>query len=345
MNNSTITTPILVTGASGFIAAHTILLLLEQGYRVRGTLRDLKREPALRATLAKHTSATDALEFVPADLLQEEGWAEAVRGCEYVIHAASPFPLLEPKDENELIVPARDGTLRVLKAAHAAGVKRVVIISSNAAILHGHEGENRTFDETVWSKLDGPGGAYAKSKTLAERAAWDYITSTANTNGMELTSVNPGYVLGPFLDTHHASSMDLLFTLMKHQVPGVSHSKISYVDVRDVAAALSAALTVPDAAGKRFCCVTVTPWMQSIALTLHKHFDARGYHVPTREIPSLIVRAIALLDPKVAVVVPALGWDYEMSNERIKSVLRWQPLPPEQTLVDTGESLIALGLV
>lgn len=339
------TSPILVTGAGGFIAAHTVRLLLEQGYRVRGTVRDLKREPGLRATLAQNTQTTDALEFVRADLLQDDGWADAVRGCEYVIHAASPFPLLEPKDENELIVPARDGTLRVLNAAHAAGVKRVVIISSNVAVLHGHEGENRTFDENDWANIHAPKGAYAKSKTLAERAAWDYITSAANTNGMELASVNPGYVLGPFLDTHHASSMDLVSTLMKHQVPGVSHSKISYVDVRDVATALSAALTVPDAAGKRFCCVTVTPWMQSVALTLHKHFAARGYRVPTREIPNFMVRAIALFDPKVAVIVPSLDWDYEVSNERLKSILHWQPLPPEQTLVDMGESMIALGLV
>jgi nucleoside-diphosphate-sugar epimerase len=345
LNNSTITSPILVTGAGGFIAAHTILLLLEQGYRVRGTLRDLKREPELRATLAQHTKATDALEFVRADLLQEQGWADAVRGCEYVIHAASPFPLHEPKDENELIAPARDGTIQVLKTAQAEGVKRVVIVSSSSAILPGHEGENRTFDEKDWARLDRPIGAYSKSKTLAERAAWEYITSAENTDGMELVSVNPGYVFGPFLDKHYATSMELVSTLMKHQVPGVSHSKFSFVDVRDVAAALSSAITVPEAAGKRFCCVTATSWLQSIALTLHKQFASRGYRVPTRQVPNILIRALGLFDPKVAIVVPALDWDYQVSNERAKAILHWQPLPPEQTLVDMGESMIALGLV
>lgn len=339
------TSPILVTGASGFIAAHTILTLLAQGYHVRGTLRDLKRAPELRATLSKHTATADAVEFVSADLVDDAGWADAVRGCEYVIHTASPFPLHAPKDENELIAPARDGTLRVLRAAHAAGVKRVVFLSSVAAITAGHDGEPKTFDESDWSDLTRHIGAYAKSKTLAERAAWEYIHSAENTNGMELVSINPANVYGPFLDNHYATSVELIATLMQHKVPGVARTKFAFVDVRDVASALSAAMTVKEAAGQRFCCVAVTPWMQYVALTLHTHFAARGYNIPTRELPSFLVRALGVFDPKVRIVVSQLDWDYEFSNVRIKKVLGWQPHAPEQTIVDMAESMIQLGLV
>ncbi len=337
--------PILVTGASGFIAMHTILKLLEQGYRVRGTLRELNKETALRATIAQHSSATDALEFVRADLMNDAGWADAVRDCEHVIHTASPLPLYMPADENELIAPARDGTLRVLRAAQAGGVKRVVFLSTIAAIVSGHEGENKTFDETDWTNLDRDVGAYAKSKTLAERAAWDFVRGAENTNGMELVSINPSNVYGPFLDTHPTTSSELFITLLRRQVPGSARTKFSFVDVRDLADALARGMTTRDAAGQRFCCVAMTPWMQYIALTLAKNFSARGYRVPTGQIPNLMIRALALFDPKVRIVVPALDWDYDISTTRIKTVLGWQPRDPETTLVETAESMIRLGIV
>src|SRR5215211_2590952 len=172
--------PVLVTGASGFLAIHCIVQLLEQGYAVRGTLRNMAREKDVRETVRKYVNADERLTFVRADLLNHEGWGQAVDRCEYILHVASPFPLFEPENENDLIQPAVEGTLRVLRAAHSAHVNRVVLVSSNAAISTGHNGENRTFTEEDWSRLDKPIGAYSKSKTLAERAAWDFINSMEN---------------------------------------------------------------------------------------------------------------------------------------------------------------------
>jgi dihydroflavonol-4-reductase len=190
---------VLVTGASGFVAQHLILQLLAKGYTVRGTLRSMKRAKEVRGVLAQHNPAAANMELVEADLSSDAGWAEAVKGCEFVQHVASPFPAIHPKDENELIRPAREGALRVLKAAKAAGVKRVVMTSSLAAIAYGH-GENRpeVSDETTWSNPDGPDNTpYTKSKTLAERAAWDYVNGEGK--GLELATINPTGILGPAL--------------------------------------------------------------------------------------------------------------------------------------------------
>jgi len=192
--------PVLVTGASGFIAMHCIIQLLERGHRVRGTLRSMGREPAVRETLAGHVEANGRLEFVQADLLRDDGWIEAAGGCEAVLHLASPFPGEEPKDEAELVRPAVDGTLRVLRAATAAGVRRVVLTSSIAAIAFGHAPADRTFTEEDWTDLEGKVRAYERSKTLAEQAAWDFCRAAENRGRIELAVINPGLVMGPLLD-------------------------------------------------------------------------------------------------------------------------------------------------
>ncbi|MCP5054134.1 MAG: NAD-dependent epimerase/dehydratase family protein, partial [bacterium] len=200
-------TTVLVTGASGFIAMHCVLQLLEQGYRVRGTLRTPSRETSLRQTFQKHVEAGHRLEFMTADLTQDEGWDEAARGCRYVMHVASPVPLKKPKHEDELIIPAREGTLRVLKASAVAGVKRVVLTSSVAAILYGHPRDgSKIFNENDWSKIDEKIGAYPKSKTMAERAAWDFVNNQQGEEKMELAAINPGVVLGPVLDEDYGTS-------------------------------------------------------------------------------------------------------------------------------------------
>jgi len=337
--------PILVTGANGFVALHTILQLLAKGYSVRGTLRNTSQGDQIKATLAKFSDQTNRIEFVRADLMQDDGWAGAVQGCEYVMHLASPFPLHAPEDENELIAPARDGTLRVLRAANAAGVKRVVLISSMLAVRAGHEGENRTFDEQDWANLEHNIPPYPKSKALAERAAWDFAHGAENTNHVELAVINAASINGPFLDTRYATSSELFRTLMRHEVPGVVRVKQGIVDVRDVAAALVAAMTPPQAADQRFCCIGGQCWMRDLALILQKHFADRGYNVPTRQIPDPLVRLLAMINPKVRIVVPELGWDYTVSTERIKRVLGWQPRPLTETIVDQAESMVQLGLV
>src|SRR5689334_3401897 len=229
--------PLLVTGASGFLAIHTIIQLLQQGYKVRGTLRSLTRETEVRYTLANHVQAGGKLEFVEADLLQDSGWEKIVDGCEYILHVASPFPLYAPQNEDDLIIPAVQGTQRVLRAAHDANIKRVVIVSSNAAVSAGHNGENRTFTEEDWSIIENNIGAYSKSKTLAEREAWNFINGPENVNKLEMVAINPPLIFGPVPNKDFPTSAEMIRTMMKGEVPVIPRLKIGLVDVRDVAAA------------------------------------------------------------------------------------------------------------
>jgi len=336
---------VLVTGASGFIALHTILHLLEQGYNVRGTLRSAAREAKVCATLSEHVD-TNRLDFAYTDLTKDDGWGDAVQGCDLVLHLASPAPLRNPQDENELIVPARDGSLRVLRAAHAQKIRRVVLLSSMAAVLGGHRGENRNFDENDWSDLQNTANSYQKSKTVAERAAWDFVHSEENENGMELSSVNPTYVFGPALDDHYFASSEWVRTLMRRGVPGLSNTQLNFVDVRDVADILVKAMITPAAAGKRFLCNGASVKFQEFALILDRHFANRGYRVPTRVLPDALIRLIGIFVPKVKrISVPHLGWKYTISTEQTKRILGWQARPSEETIVEMAESLIARGLI
>jgi len=337
--------PILVTGASGFVALHTIIQLLQQGYNVRATLRTLSREAEVREIIAKHVQANDRLEILPGNLEQDSGWSEAMRGVESVLHIASPFPLLDPKNENELIVPAVEGTQRVLRAAHDEKIKRVVIVSSVAAVSAGHNGEDRTFDENDWSIVENNIGAYAKSKTLAEREAWKFINGAENTNKMEMVAINPPLILGPLPNKDLATSAEMISTLMLGQVPGVARMKVGIVDVRDVASALILAMTTPEAAGNRFICPAGTVWLKEIADTLHKKYAARGYKIHTTQFPVFLVRLLALFDKKIARVADDLNWDFEFSDEKIKRILKWNPRPAEEAILAMAESLIEHGLV
>jgi nucleoside-diphosphate-sugar epimerase len=339
MNEDNHTTTVLVTGASGFIAMHCVLQLLQAGYRVRGTLRSPAREEKLRATFAQHTTAGDRLEFVTADLLSDDGWAAAVAGCRYVLHVASPTA--NPKDENEAIIPARDGTLRVLQAAANAGVRRVVLTSSIAAIVQGHDSLDRTFTEDDWSNADAPIGAYGKSKTLAERAAWDFVEKLPPEQGMELTSINPSYVLGPLLDDDEPDSAAIVGKLIRREVPGCPRFGFTLVDVRDVASAHLLAMTSPQAAGKRFICYAEFFWMRDIALVLEKHLAPRGYRIPTRPLPNIIVRLFAPFDAEVRRLLPNIGQRVKVSSERLQTTLDWRPRPVEQAITDTADTIIA----
>ena len=338
--------PILVTGASGFVALHTIIQLLQQGYTVRATLRSLSREAEVRETISKHVQANDRLEILPADLEQESGWNEAMQNVEYVLHIASPFPLFEPKHEDELIIPAVQGTLRVLRAAQKAGVRRVVQVSSNAAISAGHSGENKIFTEADWSDVEKNIGAYSKSKTLAERSAWDFINRAENLNKMELAVINPPLILGPVPNKNVRTSIELVRTMMLGQVPGVGRIKMGLVDVRDVASAIILAMNTPEAAGNRFLVAAdKSMWLKDIADLLYEKYAARGYKINRIQFPSLLVRLIALFDKKVSRVTESLDWDYELSNEKAKRVLKWTPRSAEESILSMAESLIEQGFV
>jgi dihydroflavonol-4-reductase len=338
--------PVLVTGASGFIAIHCIIQLLEQGYHVRGTLRSLNREKELRQTIAKFIQADDRLTFVQTDLLEDTGWAEALGGCEYVLHVASPFPMVTPKDENELIRPAKEGTLRVLRAAAENGIKRVVLTSSTAAIAAGHPSSKTHFDESDWSLPDSPTiDPYAKSKTLAEAAAWDFMKSLPQGHPLELAVINPGYVLGPLPDTHQRTSGELVQQLLSGALPGLARIQFTGVDVRDVAVAHLAAMTTPEAAGQRFICVAEQFWIREAAVILNQHFEARGYKVKTTMLPSWVVYIAAIFIKPVRLVLHSLNKETHIDTARIRKTLLWKPRGLEETLVSMAESMIALKLV
>jgi nucleoside-diphosphate-sugar epimerase len=335
---------VLVTGGSGFIGAHCILQLLGAGYDVRTTVRDLKREADVRAMLKEgDADAGNRLSFVAADLEKDAGWADAVAGCEYVLHVASPFPANLPKHEDELIVPAREGALRVLRASRDAGVKRVVLTSSFAAIGYGQK--RQTFDETNWTNLRGEGlTPYVKSKTIAERAAWDFIAKEGGT--LELSVVNPVGVFGPVLGPDYSTSILLVQKLMDGAMPGCPRLKFGAVDVRDVADLHLRAMTDPAAKSERFLAVAGDfVWMVDIAGILKGRMGAAAKRVPTRELPNWLVRVAALREPAVKQIIPELGTEKNATNEKAKRMLGWTPRSNEECVVATAESLVRFGLV
>src|SRR5271168_4395523 len=274
---------VLVTGGSGFIGAHCILRLLEAGYAVRTTVRNLGREGEVRAMLKVGGAEPGGqLSFVAADLEKDAGWPEAIAGCEYVLHVASPLPPSVPKHEDELIVPAREGTLRVLRAARAAGVRRVVITSSFAAIGYGHPPQQAPFDESSWSNIDGTAAAYVKSKTLAERAAWQFIVEEGG--GLELAVINPVAVLGPVLGTDLSSSIQIVQRMLDGGMPAAPHLVFGVVDVRDVADLHLRAMSNPAAKGERFLAVSGDFLsMLDISKILKSHMGEAAKRVPTRQ--------------------------------------------------------------
>jgi nucleoside-diphosphate-sugar epimerase len=335
---------VLVTGGSGFLGAHCILSLLAAGHRVRTTVRSLARESGVRAMLkAAGADAGEALTFAAADLTADAGWPEAVAGCDYVLHVASPFPQGEPRHEDELIVPAREGALRVLRAARAAGVKRVVLTSSFAAIGYGHPPTDRPFTEETWSDVSQPMSAYAKSKTLAERAAWEFVDREGS---LELAVVNPVGILGPVLGPDLSTSILIVQKLMDGAMPGVPRLSFGLVDVRDVADLHLRAMTDPAARGQRFLAIAGDfASMKAIGLVLKARLGEAARRVPTRELPNWMVRIAALFDPAVGTLVPELGKVKNATGEKARRVLGWSPRSNEDAIVATAESLMRLGLL
>jgi len=337
---------ILVTGGSGFIGSHCVLQLLAAGHQVRTTVRNLKREPDVRAMLKEGGAVPgDALSFYQANLEDDEGWPDAIADCEYVLHVASPLPANLPKHEDELIVPAREGTLRVLRAARDAAVKRVVITSSVAAICYGHPSHNDPFDETTWTNLQGSDVyPYIKSKTIAERAAWDFIESEGGS--LELATINPVAVLGPVLGMDYSTSILLVQKLMDGEMPGCPKLWYGVVDVRDVADLHLRAMTDPAANGERFI-ATAGEFMSilEIAQVLKTRMGPAAQRVPTRQLPNWIVRIAALFDPTVKQVLPELGQYKNAKGDKAKRMLGWKPISSEECIVATAESMVKLGLL
>lgn len=319
---------VLVTGGSGFVGTYCIRQLLEQGYQVRATVRSADRPvPA-------------SVEPVVADLASENGWQEAVKGCEYVLHVASPFPAGVPKHEDDLIVPAREGTLRVLRAARDSGtVKRVVVTSSFAAIGYGHPARpSHVFSETDWTDPKADVSAYVKSKTLAERAAWDFIKREGG--GLELAVVNPVAVLGPVFSADYASSIGLVKRMLNGGMPGCPPLWFGVVDVRDVADLHLRAMTNPNANGERFLCAAEFLSVYEMAVILKKGLPPQASaKVPTRKLPAWLVRAGALFNKDARQVVPELGKVKQATNAKARNLLGWQPRSAADAILATALSL------
>ena len=337
---------VLVTGGSGFVGAHCILELLQQGYAVRTTVRSAAREPDVRAMLATGGADTGApLSFATADLTSDAGWAEAVAGADFVLHVASPFPAGAPADEDDLIIPAREGTLRVLRAARDAGVKRAVVTSSFAAIGYSETPVNRPFTEEDWTDASaGTVSAYAKSKTLAERAAWDFIAGEGG--ALELSVVNPVGVLGPVLGPDLSTSIALVKRMLDGSMPGIPRLSFGVVDVRDVASLHLLAMTEPAAKGERFIALAGEfMWIEEIAKVLRARMGDTAKRVPTRVLPNWAVRLAGLRDRSVRGFSSELGRRRDASNEKARRVLGWEPRSNEECILATAESLLELGLL
>lgn len=332
---------VLVTGGSGFIATHCIFALLAAGHRVRATVRTLERAAEVRK-LMEEAGRNPDLTFVATRLERDEGWREAVEGVEYVLHVASPFPPRSPAHEDELIVPAREGTLRVLRAARDAGVRRVVMTSSFAAIGYGHPPQQEPFDETYWSNIEGRAAAYVKSKTLAERAAWTFVDEEGG--ALELVAINPVAVLGPVLGTDFSASIQIVRRMLDGGMPAAPQLVFGVVDVRDVADLHLRAMTNPAARGERFLAAAGDfMTLLEISRVLRARLGDAAKRAPTRSLPSWVLRVTALLSPTVRELLPELGKIKNGSHEKASRLLGWAPRSNEDAILATAESLLRLG--
>lgn len=335
---------VLVSGGSGYLGAWCLAELLRRGYRVRTTVRDPAREAGIRAGLAAEVGDPgDRLTVLTADLLGDAGWEEAIRGCDYVLHTASPFPPAQPKDPDELIVPAREGTRRVLRAALDAGAERVVVTSSVAAVRNTRGRPTGPLTEADWTDPDDLSlTPYTRSKTIAERAAWDLVDERGERK--RLTVVNPGAILGPLLGEGRSYSLEMIARLLGG-IPGTPRIGFNVVDVRDVASLHVDAMTAAEAGGERFIAVARFLWMAEVAAILRERLDEAAAKVPRRRIPNIAVRAMALFDPSVRSILGDLGKKVELSSEKARTRLGWSPHPAEDTVAECARSLIEHGVV
>jgi dihydroflavonol-4-reductase len=335
---------VLVTGGSGFIASYCILGLLDAGYHVRATLRSLAREADVRAMLKQGgVDAGNRLSFVTADLSADTGWGNAVAGCTYVMHGASPTPSGAQTREEDWIQPAVEGVLRVLRASRDAGVKRVVLTSAFGAVGMGHKPQARPFNESDWTELNDSVAPYQKSKTLSERAAWDFIAKEGG--GLELSTINPTAVLGPALSADYSHSIRIIKQLMDGQ-PGCPKINSGFIDVRDLANLHLRAMVHPEAKGERFIAISGSSmWMIDVAKTLKRRMGAAAVKVPTRELPNWLLRLLARWNPAMKALVPYLSINMNATSEKAERLLDWSPRPVEESIVATAESLVKLGLL
>ena len=334
---------VLVTGGSGYIAAFCIAQLLREGWRVRTTVRSLSREPEVRKAISSVANLSDQLSFHTADLMADAGWAHAAQGCAYVMHVASPVPATNPKNDDELVIPARDGALRVLKAARDAGARRVVMTSSTAAIAYGRGGRATPHTEADWSDETNrkDSGPYERSKTIAERAAWDWLKREGG--ALELATVNPGAVLGPVFGADYSASLEIVKIILSGRLPGCPRFGFPIVDVRDTADLHYRAMLAPAAAGQRYIATNGFYWMSDVAKIMKAQLPDRK--IATGDMPDFVLRLVGLFDPVVGGRVYELGKRRDASPEKAKAQLGWAPRGADEAIMAAAKGLIALKAV
>lgn len=332
---------VFVSGGSGYIAGFLIRQLIAEGWQVNTTIRNLAREADVRGWLNVDNSK---LTFFAADLMSDVGWAEAMAGCTHVAHVASPIPANAPKHEDELILPAREGVLRALRFAKKAGIKRFVMTSSVAAIAYGHGGVKHHFTEADWTNVESPDAyPYVKSKAVAERAARDWVAASGS--DMEFVTVNPSLVLGPLMAPDFSTSLEAIKKLLEGSLPGLPHLGFAVVDVRDVADLHVRCLTAPNMAGERFIAAGPFMWMGDVAKVLKDGLGVQARKVPTRKLPNVVLKILALFDPIVKQVVSELENVRDASSLHAKDVLGWQTRDPKESILDTARDMIRRGIV
>lgn len=323
---------VLVTGGTGFLGSHCIMQLLRDGHEVRTTVRNLTRETHARGVLEADGASSDApLSYFAADLLSDAGWAKAASGCDAVLHVASPFPATQPDDECEVIAPARDGTIRVLRAARDAHVKRVVLTSSFAAVGYGREHPGRDYNEEDWTEEDTPNAPYIRSKVIAERAAWDFIAQEGDT--LTLSVVNPTGIFGPALSADYSASIGMVKAILEGKVPGPPEMAFGVVDVRDVADLHLRAMSSPEAAGERFIAVSGRAVsLREVAQILREHLGEAAGRIST---------ALVEAHP------PALGEipRRDATSDKARRLLDWSPRPASEAILASAQSLLDLDVV
>ena len=332
---------VLVTGGTGFIGLHCLQQLLDKGYKVRTTIRSESRKQEVLEAMKKYSSNCENLEFYIADLLKDDGWKEAVEGSKYVLHVASPFFLGEPENEDVFIKPAVEGTLRVLKACADADVQKVVLTSSFAAVGYGHPREKEVYTEEDWSSVDGEISAYAKSKTLAEKAAWEFVENLEESKKFDLTVINPVAVTGPMLTSDIGSSNDFLLKLISGSMPACPKIHMGYIDVRDVAKAHIFSMTEEKTNGERIIVSENEMFFAEVGKTLN---EAGFKKSPTKELPNFLVKIMSFFVGELKTLLSALDRKGDIDKTKAERFFNWEYISTEQSVTETAQQLQEMGL-
>lgn len=336
---------ILLTGVTGFLGSHTAIQLLNNGYKVTGTLRDLKRVGSIKKVIGRYTDRLDNLNFVQADLSDDKVWIELTEGMDYVLHVASPFPRELPKHEDDLIIPAKQGTLAILKAAAQNKIKRVVMVSSSSAIQYGKTKEEltRTFSENDWTDVNNLEDTtpYFRSKTIAEKAAWDFIQQ--DTSGMELTTILPGVILGKVLEEDFGTTANIIIKILNGSLPAVPKIGFEIVDVESLADLLLKAMVAPQAAGNRYIAAAGYLTFKEIAQLLKQRYPERK--ISTKELPNILTRFFAIFEASLKPILLELGITRKLKTDKAVKELQWQPISPKDAVIACAESILEQGIV